>query len=152
TCWVKLEEDAPVLCALFEVRESTEYIEPGFYACLGQLAFFADSLPDLAKSAVRFSVTPVPKEWLDACDAVLPLLGSFGLNGRFKGRTLEIESGKTCDQPIKAAGLSFLALDSFTRAMVHPAALADAQREAVRLFRENADDLLELLDGGAGEG
>src|SRR5215831_3761358 len=103
-CWVSSEPGYAALSLLVDTK-GREYIDPGAYACLGRLILLSDSLPDFAKFAARLSVTPVPKEWVDACDFVLPLLGRLGFTARLKDRTLELECSENLQQPVKAAGV-----------------------------------------------
>lgn len=150
TAWVRLEGqrgNLVVWCELVKKRFDGT-VE---HAVLGALHSLVAQLSEFEGDYAALRAASVPKAWIEAAASLTPLLERLGLSVRFEDRAISLSDKGSPLGLLKRAAIAFLALDPKVRELVHEAEWDRARNEAIELFGDSADFLLQLMDNERGK-
>jgi len=147
--WLREEAGQGALLLRLDVTHNGRYIEPRRHSAFGALAFC--EVPEILGSSTLLRLTAVPLQWLDYKANVLAVLRRSGFAAHIVGRTLEIRSEALSPSSLlRQAGPALFALDFYSRDRVSRADFEAVRRAAARAFKNEGDEVLDLLDESSG--
>jgi hypothetical protein len=150
TAWVRLEGKRGNLVLWCELAKK-RFDGTAEHAALGALHSLIPQLPELEGDYAGLRAPSAPKAWSEATDSVEPFLERLGLAGRLEDRTISFSNQGNPSKLLRRAAVVFLALDPRVRELVHEAEWDRARNEAIELFGDSADVLLQLMDNERGK-